>query len=85
MTRRGFRPARAEQGRRVDFILGCCPFAEVAAADPDTVCQLHLGLAEGLTHGLGGLVVERLAAKNARPGRLPSDRAAHPGAGDYPA
>ena len=66
MTRRGFRPARAERGRRVDFILGCCPFAEVAAADPDTVCQLHLGLAEGLAHGLGGLVVERLAAKNAR-------------------
>lgn len=66
MTRRGFRPARAERGRRVDFILGCCPFAEVAAADPDTVCQLHLGLAEGLAHRLGGLVFERLAAKNAR-------------------
>ncbi|MGH3198978.1 MAG: helix-turn-helix transcriptional regulator [Streptosporangiaceae bacterium] len=66
MTLRGFRPARAERGRRVDFVLGRCPFAEVAVADPDTVCQLHLGLAEGLAEGLGGLTVERLAARDAR-------------------
>ena len=66
MTRRGFRPARAERGRRIDFILGCCPFADVAADYPGTVCQLHLGLAEGLAQGMGGLVVERLVAKNAR-------------------
>ena len=66
MTRRGFRPARAEHGSRVEFVLGRCPFAEVAAGDPDTICQLHLGLAEGLAEGLGSLVVERLVAKDAR-------------------
>ena len=27
------------------------------------ICQLHLGLAEGLTEGLGGLTVERLVSK----------------------
>jgi predicted ArsR family transcriptional regulator len=66
MTRRGFRPTRVDRGRRVDFVLGRCPFAEVAGSDPDTVCQLHLGLAEGLTEGIGGLTVERLVAKNPR-------------------
>jgi len=66
MARRGFRPTRVERGRRVDFVLGRCPFAEVAGTDPETVCQLHLGLAEGLTEGLGGLTVERLVAKDPR-------------------
>ena len=64
MERRGFRPTRVEKGRRVEFVLGRCPFAEVADSDPDTVCQLHLGLAEGLTEGLGGLEVERLVTKD---------------------
>ncbi|MGH9828371.1 MAG: helix-turn-helix transcriptional regulator [Blastocatellia bacterium] len=66
LTRRGFRPTRIERGRRIDFVLERCPFAEVAGADPDTICQLHLGLAEGLTEGLGGVEVERLVAKNPR-------------------
>jgi predicted ArsR family transcriptional regulator len=63
---RGFRPARESRGPRSDFTLGRCPFAEVAAADPDTICLLHLGLAEGLAEGLGGLVVERLTVRPAR-------------------
>jgi predicted ArsR family transcriptional regulator len=65
LVQRGFRPTRSERGRKVDFVLGRCPFAEVAADNPDTVCQLHLGLAEGLAQGLGGLTVERLTAKDA--------------------
>ena len=56
LTRRGFRPSRSERGRRLEPVLGRCPFAEVAVDDPDTVCQLHLGLAEGLAEGLGGSV-----------------------------
>ncbi len=66
VARRGFRPNRVDKGRRIEFVLGRCPFADVARADPATVCQLHLGLAEGLTEGLGGLEVERLVAKDAR-------------------
>lgn len=66
MARRGFRPRRVKKGRRVEFVLGRCPFADVAESDPGTVCQLHLGLAEGLAEGLGGLEVERLVAKYAR-------------------
>ena len=66
IVRRGFRPSRVERGRRIDFVLGRCPFADVAVSDPGTVCQLHLGLAEGLTEGLGSLEVERLVAKDPR-------------------
>jgi predicted ArsR family transcriptional regulator len=64
IARRGFRPTRVERGRKVEFVLGRCPFADVAGSDPDTVCQLHLGLAEGLVEGLGGLDVEGLVAKD---------------------
>ena len=64
IARRGFRPTRVERGRKVELVLGRCPFADVAASDPGTVCQLHLGLAEGLAEGLGRLDVERLVAKD---------------------
>lgn len=64
MLRRGFRPTLAEQDGRLEFILGRCPFVEVARSDPGTVCQLHLGLVEGLAEGLGGLEVEELLAKD---------------------
>ncbi len=64
IKRWGFRPTRVERGRRVEFVLGRCPFADVASSDPDTVCQLHLGLAEGLVEGIGGLEVEKLEIKN---------------------
>jgi predicted ArsR family transcriptional regulator len=66
LERRGFRPVRHDKGRRVELVLERCPFAEVAAADPDTICELHLGLAEGLAEGLGDLEVERLVRKNPR-------------------
>ena len=64
LVRGGFRPTRSERGRQVDFVLARCPFEEVATDNPGTVCQLHLGLAEGLAQGLGGLTVDRLTAKD---------------------
>lgn len=66
MTRRGFRPVRAERRRQVNFVLGRCPFAEVAIEHPDTVCRLHLGFAEGVAEGLGGVQLDQLVPKNAR-------------------
>ena len=66
LIRRGFRPSRSDRGQEMAFILGRCPFAEVAAANPHTVCQLHLGLAEGLAEGLGELRVDRLTVKSPR-------------------
>jgi predicted ArsR family transcriptional regulator len=64
LVRSGFRPARSERGRQVDFVLGRCPLEEVAAGKPGIVCQLHLGLVEGLAEGLGGVTVDRLTPKD---------------------
>ncbi len=68
MTRRGFRPRRTERGRRVELVLDRCRFVEVAASSPGTVCQLHLGLIEGLTEELGDLELDKLVIKDARRG-----------------
>ncbi len=62
MARRGFRPARAERGRRMTFVLGRCPFAKGRRHRSGHDLRLHLGLARGL----GGLAVERPAARDAR-------------------
>jgi predicted ArsR family transcriptional regulator len=63
MTRRGFRPSRAGRAPAVELALSRCPFADIAAADPEIICQLHLGLAEGPAEGVDGLVVDGLAVK----------------------
>ncbi|HTO00166.1 MAG TPA: helix-turn-helix domain-containing protein [Microthrixaceae bacterium] len=69
MARQGFDPAVDTDGTRVSATLRTCPFATAAAADPDTVCSLHLGMVEGLAEGIDGFVIdsfqrgEPLAAK----------------------
>ena len=65
MARFGFEPDIRRRGNRVEIVLGTCPFASTAVADPGTVCSLHLGLAEGLAEGTG-LVVDELVAKDPR-------------------
>jgi predicted ArsR family transcriptional regulator len=45
---------------QVEVILQTCPFADAAAEDPATICELHLGLAEGAAQAIGGLTVEGL-------------------------
>jgi predicted ArsR family transcriptional regulator len=62
----GFDPSVHRRGRRTDIVLGRCPFAAAATANPEAVCRLHLGLAEGSADAIGGLRVERLAAKDPR-------------------
>jgi predicted ArsR family transcriptional regulator len=57
-TRLGFDPAvHWRPVRQVDVVLRHCPFEDVAAQDPETICQLHLGLAEGIATALGGVTV----------------------------
>lgn len=65
MARLGFEPDVRRRGQRVDIVLETCPFASTALADPDTVCSLHLGLAQGLADGTG-MVVDELVAKDPR-------------------
>ena len=64
MERQGFEPeVRNARGRRVDVVLGNCPFASAVVADPDTICDLHLGIAEGVAELSGDrLVVDELVA-----------------------
>ncbi len=59
--RLGFRPdvQPGRAGRSV-LVLGACPFADIAATDPATVCALHRGLAEGVAATVGGVEVEGL-------------------------
>lgn len=66
LTRGGFRPTRIDRANKVEFVLGRCPFADVAATNPHEVCQLHLGLAEGLADAVGDLSVDRLVKKDPR-------------------
>lgn len=65
MTRLGFDPRVTRRGKRVDIVLDTCPFASTAVADPDSVCGLHLGMAEGLADGTG-TVVDELVTKDPR-------------------
>ncbi len=79
LLRGGFRPTRVDRATTTDFVLGRCPFEEVAATNPHEVCQLHLGLAEGLADSLGDVTVERLVKKDPRRAgcRLVISRATH--------
>jgi len=49
MARQGFEPEMRPARDGAELVLHHCPFAAVALADRQTVCALHLGIAEGLT------------------------------------
>ena len=53
----GFDPVRRGRPGRPELVLRHCPFADVAADDPDSVCSLHLGVAEGIAGGRGDVEV----------------------------
>jgi predicted ArsR family transcriptional regulator len=53
-ARAGFEPRRVERRGVLDLVLERCPYAEAAAADPVTVCELHRGIAEGAAEVLAG-------------------------------
>lgn len=50
MRRHGFEPEARADGRGTDVVLHHCPFATAAEAGA-VVCELHLGIAEGVTEG----------------------------------
>jgi predicted ArsR family transcriptional regulator len=56
--RRGFEPELDAATSTVT--LRNCPYAEVAAADPATVCSVHLGFARGVAETIGDVVAESL-------------------------
>jgi predicted ArsR family transcriptional regulator len=53
----GFDPVRRGRAGHPELVLRHCPFAEVAADDPDSICSLHLGVAEGIAGVRGDVEV----------------------------
>lgn len=65
MARRGFHPRRVDEDGEVELVLGRCPYEALAGTDPDVVCELHLGLAEGIVEATGGEVeITELVARD---------------------
>lgn len=59
LARLGFDPAVAGDGEAATVAFTHCPFAELAQAHPEIVCQLHRGMVEGFVEARGGAVVEQ--------------------------
>ncbi|MFP3908128.1 MAG: helix-turn-helix transcriptional regulator [Acidimicrobiales bacterium] len=57
MTRQGFDPALDDRPEGLDVVLKSCPYESTALADPDTICSLHLGFAEGVAERVGGIAI----------------------------
>lgn len=66
MDRNGFEPVLRRRGDQAEVVLRTCPFASTAQIDPDTVCQLHLGMAYGVAEQFDGLVVDELVPNDPR-------------------
>lgn len=65
LDRQGFEPEVRTRRNGADIVLGACPFESAATQDRDTVCTLHLGIAEGLVDGTA-LEVSDLVIKDPR-------------------
>jgi predicted ArsR family transcriptional regulator len=65
MAKQGFAPEVRRRGALANVVLDTCPFVTTVLADRETICQMHLGLAEGLTEGTDA-TVEKLVAKDPR-------------------
>jgi predicted ArsR family transcriptional regulator len=67
MAQQGFDPEVRARRDGVELVLQTCPFATTALADPEIVCSLHLGIAQGLAEMTGGdLVVDELVPHDPR-------------------
>jgi len=66
MERSGFQPSVRHRGDKVDIVLRTCPFSSTAQIDPDTVCNLHLGMAYGVAELVDGLVIDELVPHDPR-------------------
>ncbi|MDQ3897266.1 MAG: helix-turn-helix domain-containing protein [Actinomycetota bacterium] len=61
MGAQGFEPEIRGRPSRREIVLRNCPFESTAIADRETVCSLHLGMAEGLAEGRDWAVDELVA------------------------
>ncbi|MFN7148402.1 MAG: helix-turn-helix transcriptional regulator [Microthrixaceae bacterium] len=66
MTRQGFSPVVRHRGNSTEVVLQDCPFSSAVLTDPETICQLHLGMARGVAETVEGLTVDELIPKDPR-------------------
>lgn len=66
MAHNGFAPEVVRRDGQVEIVLETCPFASTAQIDPDTVCNLHLGMAYGVAELVDGLVIDELIPRDPR-------------------
>jgi predicted ArsR family transcriptional regulator len=66
MALNGFEPTSRRRGNAIEITLTSCPFASTALVAPDTVCELHRGIAAGVAESVGGIVVDELVRKDPR-------------------
>ena len=66
MARQGFSPVVRRRGASTEVVLQECPFSSAVLTDPETICQLHLGMAQGVADGVEGLTVDELIPKDPR-------------------
>jgi predicted ArsR family transcriptional regulator len=67
MEREGFDPTIHTRGNRADVVLRTCPFVTTALVDPDTVCSIHLGIAQGIAELTDGrIAVDQLVPHDPR-------------------
>ena len=66
MARQGFSPVVRRRGGATEVVLQDCPYSSAVLTDPDTICQLHLGLAEGVAASVEGLTIDELIPKDPR-------------------
>lgn len=69
IARGGFAPMVERRGDTAEVVLQNCPFSSAALADPDTVCQIHLGLAHGVADTIDGLTIDELIPTDPRQAR----------------
>ena len=69
MARHGFDPITEQRADSVEVVLQSCPFESTALADPQTVCDLHLGFAEGVAEHVGDIAVTGLIRNDPRTAR----------------
>lgn len=62
----GFDPVRSGHPDRPELVLRHCPFAEVATDDPESICSLHLGVAEGIAAARSDIEVVTLVRRDPR-------------------
>lgn len=66
MARQGFSPVVRRRGESTEVVLQDCPFSSAVLTDPETICQLHMGMAQGVADEVEGLTVEELIPKDPR-------------------